>query len=63
MIIDMYKNVRKMKPKEVAQILGVSERTLYRWDKVGVLKTRRTQTHRRYYLESDVQDYIKNVGM
>ncbi|MDT9276364.1 MAG: MerR family DNA-binding transcriptional regulator, partial [Limnospira sp. PMC 737.11] len=48
---------RYVKPKEAAQILGVHERTLRRWDDNGSIETIRTPAgQRRYNVESSVQD-------
>ena len=40
-----------LKPKEMAERLGVTVRTLQIWDKKGTLKAYRTPTNRRYYIE------------
>lgn len=48
-----------MKPKEVAEVLGVSVSTIQKWDENGVFPARRTPTNRRYYLKSDC-DQLKN---
>ncbi|WP_242832047.1 MerR family DNA-binding transcriptional regulator, partial [Butyrivibrio sp. VCD2006] len=37
------------KPKDFAELLGVSVKTLQRWDREGTLKANRTLTDRRYY--------------
>ncbi|MFQ7125088.1 MerR family transcriptional regulator, partial [Blautia luti] len=37
------------KPKDFAELLGVSVKTLQRWDREGILKANRTPTDRRYY--------------
>ncbi|WP_181973937.1 MerR family DNA-binding transcriptional regulator [Dorea formicigenerans] len=37
------------KPKDFAELLGVSVKTLQRWDREGTLKANRTPTNRRYY--------------
>ncbi|WP_302226463.1 IS607 family transposase [Veillonella magna] len=37
------------KLKEFAELLGVSVKTLQRWDRQGILKANRTPTNRRYY--------------
>ena len=42
-------NVTNYKPKEFAELLGVSVKTLQRWDRKGVLHANRTPTDRRYY--------------
>ena len=42
-------NITNYKPKEFAELLGVSVKTLQRWDREGILKANRTPTDRRYY--------------
>lgn len=42
-------NVTNYKPKDFAALLGVSVKTLQRWDREGILKANRTPTDRRYY--------------
>lgn len=37
------------KPQEFADMIGVSVKTLQRWDKDDKLKAYRTPTNRRYY--------------
>lgn len=44
-----------LKVGEAAKILGVTVRTMQRWDKKGILKARRTITNKRYYLLEDIQ--------
>lgn len=46
-----------MKPKEMAERLGVTVRTLQIWDKKGILKAYRTPTNRRYYTEEQYLEY------
>jgi predicted site-specific integrase-resolvase len=43
-----------MKPQEFAELLGVSVKTLHRWDKTGKLVAKRTLSNHRYYTEEDV---------
>ncbi len=47
-----------LKPKEMAERLGVTVRTLQIWDSKGVLKAYRTPTNRRYYTEEQYLNYI-----
>lgn len=47
-----------LKPKEMAERLGVTVRTLQIWDKKGTLKAYRTPTNRRYYTEEQYLEYI-----
>ena len=46
-----------MNPKEMAERLGVTVRTLQIWDKKGILKAYRTPTNRRYYTEEQYLEY------
>lgn len=47
------------KPKEFAAMVGVTVRTLQRWDKVATLPAKRTCSGRRYYTDADL---IKVLG-
>ena len=42
-------NITNYKPKDFSELLGVSVKTLQRWDREGTLKANRTPTNRRYY--------------
>ena len=42
-------NIKNYKPKDFAALVGVSVKTLQRWDREGTLKANRTPTDRRYY--------------
>ena len=42
-------NITNYKPKEFAELLGVSVKTLQRRDREGTLTANRTPTNRRYY--------------
>ena len=42
-------NITNYKPKDFAELLGISVKTLQRWDREGTLKANRTPTDRRYY--------------
>ena len=42
-------NITNYKPKDFAELLGVSVKTLQRWDREGILEVNRTPTDRRYY--------------
>ena len=37
-------NITNYKPKDFAELLGVSVKTLQRWDREGILKANRTPT-------------------
>nr|DAG72005.1 MAG TPA: helix-turn-helix domain protein [Caudoviricetes sp.] len=43
-------NITNYKPKDFAELLGVSVKTLHRWDRERTLKANRTPTDRRYYI-------------
>ena len=43
-----------MRPSEFAKQIGVTVRTLHRWDKSGKLKAKRTTANHRYYTEDDL---------
>lgn len=47
------------KPAEAAKLLGVTVKTLQRWDQGGVFKARRTPTNRRYYTKEQIKEYLK----
>ena len=42
-------NITNYKPKDFAELTGVSVKTLQRWDREGILEVNRTPTDRRYY--------------
>ena len=42
-------NITNYKPKDFAELLGISVKTLQRWDREGILKANRTPADRRYY--------------
>ncbi|MDS0491438.1 IS607 family transposase [Lacticaseibacillus paracasei] len=47
-----------LKPNEMAKRLGVTVKTLQKWDKSGKFKAHRTPTDRRYYTEDQYLAYI-----
>lgn len=51
-----------LKPKDMSQKIGVSVRTLQKWDKAGILKAYRTPTNRRYYTKEQYLQYIGKQG-
>ncbi|WP_337512896.1 MerR family DNA-binding transcriptional regulator [Catenibacterium sp.] len=53
-------NIKNYKPKDFAELLGVSVKTLQRWDREGTLKANRTPTNRRYYT---YDKYLQFKGM
>lgn len=52
-----------LKPKEMAERLNVTVRTLQRWDNDGILKAYRTPTNRRYYTEEQYLEYTGQSQM
>ena len=54
------KNITNYKPKDFAELLGISVKTLQRWDRDGILKANRTPTDRRYYT---YEQYLQFKGM
>lgn len=64
-------NTANYKPKDFAELLGVSVKTLQRWDREGIWKANRTPTNRRYYTHdqylqfkeihtyNDIRDIVK----
>lgn len=48
------------KPQDFSKILGVSVKTLQRWDREGRLKAYRTPSNRRYYTEEHLK--VFNAG-
>ena len=53
------KHTTNYKPKEFAELLNVSAKTLQRWDMEGILTAKRTPTDRRFYTEEQLQEYLK----
>ena len=47
-------NITNYKPKDFAELLDVSVKTLQRWDREGILKANRTPTNRRYYTYDNI---------
>lgn len=48
-VIIMSKHITNYKPKDFAELLNVSVKTLQRWDRDKILIAKRTPTDRRYY--------------
>ena len=46
------------KPQDFAKMIGVSVKTLQRWDRDGKLTAQRTPTDRRYYTHKQYVDYM-----
>jgi predicted site-specific integrase-resolvase len=51
-------NLNIYKPQEFAELIGVTVKTLQRWDKDGRLKANRTPTDRRYYTHKQYVEYM-----
>ena len=63
MLMEVYlntSNITNYKPKDFAELLGVSVKTLQRWDREGILKANRTPTDRHYYT---YDQYLQFKGM
>ena len=50
-------NITNYKPKEFAELLNVSVKTLQRWDREKILVANRTPTNRRYYTYDQYLQY------
>ena len=50
--------MKQHKPKEFAEMLHVSVKTLQKWDNEGVLKAYRNPKGRRYYTEEQYREYM-----
>jgi len=50
--------MKNYKPQEFAEMLGVTVKTLQRWDRGGQLTANRTPTDRRYYTHSQYVEYM-----
>lgn len=61
--INMNKHLTNYKPKDFAELLGVSVKTLQRWDREDILKAKRTPTDRRYYTYDQYLEFkgISNI--
>ena len=61
--INMNKHITNYKPKDFAELLGVSVKTLQRWDREDILKAKRTPTDRRYYTYDQYLEFkgISNI--
>ena len=53
-------NITNYKPKYFAELLGVSVKTLQRWDRQNILKANRTPTNRRYYTYEQYIEFKEN---
>ncbi|GAA0127418.1 hypothetical protein UT300019_33220 [Clostridium sp. CTA-19] len=55
------KHIINYKPKDFAELLNVSVKTLQRWDREDILKAKRTPTNRRYYTYDQYLEYIGDI--
>ena len=46
------------KPKDFAELIGVSVKTLQRWDNDGILVAKRNPKNRRYYTQEQLMEYL-----
>ena len=53
------KHITNYKPKDFAELLNVSVKTLQRWDRDGILTAKRTPTDRRFYTQEQLEEYLK----
>ena len=51
--------MQNYKPHEFAKMIGVSVKTLQRWDNAGLLKALRTPADRRFYTHEQYEKYMK----
>lgn len=58
------KHITNYKPKDFAELINVSVKTLQRWDMENVLKAFRTPTARRYYTYEQYLEFkgINNIS-
>ena len=54
------KHITNYKPKDFAELLGVSVKTFQRWDRENILKAKRIPTDRRYYT---YEQYLEFKGI
>ena len=54
------KHITNYKPKDFAELLGVSVKTFQCWDRENILKAKRTPTDRRYYT---YEQYLEFKGI
>lgn len=50
------------KSGEFARLIGISVKTLQRWDRDGVLKANRTPTGQRFYTQEHLNKFMKQKG-
>ena len=50
------------KPKDFSKLIGVSVKTLQRWDKEGILVAKRNPKNRRFYTQEQLEDYMNKAN-
>ena len=50
--------INMYKPKDFAELIGVSVKTLQRWDNDGILVAKRNPKNRRYYTQEQLMEYL-----
>jgi len=50
-------------PSQFAKKIGVSVKTIQKWDRIGVLPAKRTITNRRYYTDEDLRLALRLPGV
>ena len=58
-LITLNKHITNYKPKDFAELLNVSVKTLQHWNIESILKTKRIPTNRRYYTYDQYLEYTK----
>lgn len=53
----LFMTTKNYKPQIFAEMLGVSVKTLQRWDREGYLIAHRSPTNRRYYTDEQYRNY------
>lgn len=56
---DIPRELEALNQKEMAELIGVSVRTLIRWDKNRILIARRNPSGKPFYIMQDYIDYIE----
>ena len=51
------------KPKDFSKLIGVSVKTLQRWDKEGILVAKRNPKNRRFYTQEQLEDYMNKANV
>ncbi|MGN8971847.1 MerR family transcriptional regulator, partial [Lactobacillus amylovorus] len=52
-----------LKPKDVADRLGITTRALQTWDRKGIFKAKRSPTNRRFYTEDQINQYLSQNSL